>query len=58
MPALAIASSQRNTLIIRRIRLLHLIKEEEAKEREKEKKKKKNKKHKNLIYRYLVNNHN
>ena len=28
MPALAIASSQRNTLIIRRIRLLHLIKEE------------------------------
>ena len=54
MPALAIASSQRNTLIIRRIRLLHLIKEEEAKK----KKKKKVKKHKNLIYRYLVNKYN
>ena len=35
MPALAIASSQRNTLIISRMRLLYLIKLEEEKKREK-----------------------
>ena len=35
MPALAIASSQRNILILERNRVLHLIKQEEAKKKKK-----------------------
>ena len=45
MPALAIASSQRNILILERNRVLHLIKQEEAK-----KKRKVVKKHVTLVH--------